>query len=144
MIHSGSGSAGQRRGGPPKGRPPLFLSLEPVLRCPNRRCYKIPFGVASDLLTITCDHCQAHWWANRLEAGDVRSQIRAQFDGDELFVQLLDALEAPERIDTPMYWQLWISGHDQYSFTNRASPGGILVRSHELIRKLSGLLIRRS
>lgn len=124
---------------PKPARPPLILSLEPVLRCPNRRCGKIAYGISGDLITYSCKSCPAHWWATRLDAGDIRAQIRAAFDGNELFVELLDKLGAPERIETPMFWQLWISGHEQYQFTDKSKLSGILIRSHELIRKLVGL-----
>jgi hypothetical protein len=121
--------------------PPLFLSLEPILRCPNRRCRLVARGLSVDLLAITClnKHCRTHWWATRLEAGDIRSQVRAQFDGNELFVELLDRLGAPERIDQPMYWQLWIDGSERHRFTDRTVSGNLLVRTHELIRKLVAL-----
>jgi hypothetical protein len=122
-----------------KPRPPLFLSLEPVLKCPNRRCERIAYGLSADLITVSCKSCGTHWWATRLEAGDIRSQIRAQFDGNELFVTLLDQVGAPERIDQPMFWQLWLSGNDQYQFTDRTRAGGILARSHALVRKLISL-----
>ena len=120
-------------------RPPLILSFEPVLTCPNRRCHRIAYGLSGDLITITCKHCGSHWWATRLDAGDIRAQIRAQFDGNELFVELLDRLAAPARIEAPMFWQLWLSGNEQYQFTDRKNTGGILARTHKLIRKLSAL-----
>jgi hypothetical protein len=126
-----------------KSRPLLFLSLEPVLKCPNRRCERIANGLSADLITVSCKSCGTHWWATWLEAGDIRSQLRAQFDGNELFVQLLDSLGAPERIESPAFWQIWLSGNDQYQFTDRTKPGGILPRSHALIRRLSGLLPTR-
>lgn len=135
-----SGTEGQERRRP-QPRPPAFLSLEPIIRCPNRRCGEIPYGQRGDLLTYQCAKCGARWWANRFAAGDIRSQIRAQFDGNESFVELLDALGAPERIDKPMYWQLWISGNEQYHLMDHENS--LLTLSHELIRKILGLLKRR-
>lgn len=120
-------------------RPPQFLSLEPVLRCPNPRCGRaVNARLHVELLTITCKHCGAHWWATRLAAGDIRSQMRAAFDGNEVFVELLDTLGAPERVEQPVFWQLWLSGNEHYHLTNVSIPGGILQRSHELVRKLIG------
>lgn len=133
-----------REEGRPKPRPPVFLSLEPIIRCPNRRCQAIAYDVSGDLITLKCARCGWHWWANRFDAGDIRAQVRAQFDGNELFVELLDAIGAPERIDQPMFWQLPISGNEKYQFTDRTKPGGILARSHHFVRKLVGLHRRAS
>ena len=41
-------------------------------------------------------HCGAFWWATRLEAGNIRAQLQAQFDGDETIIRFLDALKAPD------------------------------------------------
>lgn len=116
-------------------RPPLFLSLETAIKCPNRRCGKVAH-INSELVAMKCAHCGWHWWATQLAAGDIRSQIRSQFDGNELFVELLDILGAPERIDEPMYWQIPVSGHERYRLTDRSKLGALLEQSHELIRKL--------
>lgn len=114
---------------------PLVLSLEPIIRCPNPDCRRLPYS-NGDVLVITCayKYCRSHWWATRLEAGDIRSQILAQFDGNDLFVELLDILGAPERIDQPMYWQLWLSGGTHHAMVDARQPGGIIARSHELVR----------
>lgn len=129
-------------------RPPLLWSFEPILRCPDRRCAKKAYGSSGDLLTLTCvikaGGCGAHWWATWLYAGDVRSQIRSQFDGNEIFVQLLDEMNAPERVDHPGFWQIWLTGNEHYRMMDRSSPGGILGRTHEFMRSLSGLLRKAS
>jgi hypothetical protein len=119
-------------------RPPLFLSLEPILRCPDRRCYKPAYHVSGDLLTLKCQHCgRVHWWATRLRAGVIRDQVRDDFDGDDRFVALLDYLEAPATIAEPMFWQIWLTGAEQHDMTNKRDQAGILERSLRFVRSIS-------
>lgn len=121
-------------------RPPFIPSLEPYVRCPNRRC-GLRARATGDLLVLTCEnkHCRAHWWATRLEAGDIRSQIRAAFDGNEHFVEVMDAFGLPERIDRPMYWQIWLSGGDKFAMSDESKIGSLLVRTHAMMKRLVGL-----
>lgn len=129
-------------------RPPLIWSFEPRLRCPDRRCAKYAYGSIGDLLAVTCKQkeggCGAHWWATWLYAGDVRSQILSAFDGSDVFVRILDDMRAPERVETSGFWQIWLTGNEHYRFMDRSSSISFLIRTHEFMRSLSGLLRKAS
>lgn len=111
-------------------RPPQFLSLEPVPRCPNRRCARYPtHDVNSDLLVFACQRCSARWWATRFAPGDIRPQLLEDYGGDESFVDyLMGMFELPLSIGRPMYWQVWIS-IDDHAALAKAMPSA-RVRDH--------------
>lgn len=124
---------------------PRFLSLEPVLRCPDRRCKKIVFINPEVYLGgLTCAKCGGHWWATRLQPGSVRQQLLNDYDGDEFLVaQLMALFELPETIETPMFWQVWLTGNQLYHY-NTDAGSGVRGRSKALLQSVVRLLRRAS
>lgn len=117
-------------------RPQNLLSLSPVLRCPYRRCEYLASGLSGDLLTVSCRKCGGHWWAMRLEPGDVRAQLRRHFNEDDTVVEFLDALGAPATLAEPMYWQVCISKDEHYQFVSTAARRGMPDRTRDFFRSI--------
>jgi hypothetical protein len=110
-------------------RAPQYLSLEPALRCPNRRCQRHAGNIVSDLLTLSCAACGAIWWATRLRPGNVRAQLLEDF-GDASFVDYLICMyELPESIDRPLYWQVWIRRDEEIAIANAMPSTSIRDRA---------------
>lgn len=125
---------------------PRFLSLEPVLRCPDRRCHRMVFAKDPEIYLggLTCDRCGAHWWATRLQAGNVREQLLHDYEGEAFLVaQLMILFGLPETIEQPMFWQVWLSGNEWYRY-NKDTSSGIRSRSKALLQRVVSLLKRAS
>jgi hypothetical protein len=122
--------------------PPRFLSLEPKPRCPNRRCERFVYELDPEqfLGALKCPKCGAHWWAFKLQAGDVRSQLLQDFEGDTVIVETMMTLyNVPAQISAPAFWQIWLSGNEFYRFVKDDSTG-LRGRSLALFRRLAGRL----
>lgn len=128
------------------------LSLEFLLQCP--RCGQLVGrrdgpALAPDAFTgvLKChkNHCQAHWWANRFDAGDIREQLLKAFEGDaELVDQMMTLFGLPERIDEPRFWQVLLSGQQfhRYHTPTSAAPPSLRGRSIALLRGVVSFLQR--
>ncbi|HEY7236533.1 MAG TPA: hypothetical protein VH539_20395 [Gemmatimonadaceae bacterium] len=117
-------------------RAPQLLSLEPVLRCPNRRCLRRADEIDADVLTMRCRQCSAEWWATRLRPGNIRAQLLEDF-GDESFVDyLIGMYELPESIDRPMYWQVWTRRDGQVAIANAMPATSIRDRARIFFHQL--------
>jgi hypothetical protein len=122
-------------------RPPTIRSLEPSLRCPDRRCRRLVFSVDAEIgsLAVKCEapRCGAHWWATRLQAGDVRAQLLVDFEENEYLVDsLMTLFDLPQFIDRPLWWQVWLTGNEWAGFS-RSSRGGSRGRSVSLLNRIA-------
>lgn len=132
----------------PQGHPPRFLSLEPILCCPNRRCRLRVFNVDADHgpLGLRCSEkkgCGTKWWATRLQPGNVRAQLLADLEGDEgpeeaVIDEMIRMYGLPEEISEPLWWQIPLSGHEWHHYVNERGAG-VRKRSLGLLRRITGL-----
>ena len=120
--------------------PPPTFSLEPIPRCPDRRCRRprpdINLGIGSEL-SVRCENkkCRTHWWASRLRAGSVEEQLMRDFDDRATVEQLVAKFRIyrlPLVIAEPLYWQVWLTGPEAHEY-NRAKDER---RALELIRRV--------
>jgi hypothetical protein len=132
----------------PHRTPPRLLSLEPLLRCPNRRCGEIVLNVNPEMGTSAvyrCERkkCRSHWWAKRLEPGDVRAQLLVDYEDPDIVDWQMRLWKLPDTIPRSMYWQVWLSGEEFHSFNTDQSTGR-LGRSTTLFQKMIDIYRRAS
>jgi hypothetical protein len=130
---------------PQPGKVPRFCSLSPVLRCPDRRCGKIVYTNPEAFLGgMVCARCKGHFWATRFEAGSVRQQLLAHFDGEEdVVATIMSLFDLPLMVEQPVYWHVWLTGAE-YQAYNRDAATGPWARSRALLRRLLTLHRRAS
>lgn len=109
------------------------------LRCP--KCSQFVYNNDADQFRgiLKCERksCGAHWWATILDAGDVREQLRRDFEGDDAMVKLLMArFDLPTHLTTSVYWQVLLTGSQAHHYYRDKATQGIRGRTMALIRRV--------
>jgi hypothetical protein len=119
-------------------RPDLTLVLLPA--CPW--CGRLMFSIDADDFSgvLSCAKCDRHWWAMRLEGGDVRTQLLDHFEGDAGLVdQIITSFMLPPTLPSPgAFWQIKLEGRQSHRYHKHPERSG-RVRSVALLRGLVAL-----
>lgn len=120
-------------------REDLTLVLLPA--CPW--CRKLMFAIDADDFSgvLSCGKCERHWWAMRLEGGEVRPQLLDHFEGDAALVdQIIETFSLPVTLPSPgAFWQIRLAGRQSHRYHKHPERGG-RVRSVALVRGVVALL----
>jgi hypothetical protein len=93
-------------------------------------------------IAFQCDdenNCGARWWATRLDAGIVRDQLLAAFEGETAIVdRLMVEYDLPLTIERTMWWQIWLTGNEFHHYVqDRGKPNRSLNLLRRLLRRAS-------